>query len=101
MYPYMSKPSDAKDINIPDHILRQLLTPSELRMLKNRWHIVNRLEEGLPVRKIAEDVKVGTDTVVRVSKMMQSGELQKTLDKEKRGLKKIKTSTPWIFGKTE
>ncbi|MFA5932812.1 MAG: Trp family transcriptional regulator [Microgenomates group bacterium] len=97
----MSKPSDAKDINIPDHILRQLLTPSELRMLKNRWHIVNRLEEGLPVRKIAEDVKVGTDTVVRVSKMMQSGELQKTLDKEKRGLKKIKTSTPWIFGKTE
>lgn len=99
MYPYMSKPATAKDINIPDHILRQLLTPSEVRMLKNRWQIVNRLEEGITIRKIAEDVKVGSDTVVRVSKMMQSGELQKVLDKEKRGVKKIKT--PWIFGKTE
>ena len=97
----MSKPAIVKDINIPDHILRQLLTPSELRMLKNRWHIVNRLEEGETIRKIAEVVKVGSDTVVRVSKMMQSGELQKVLDKEKRGLKKVKTSTPWIFGKTE
>lgn len=101
MYPYMSKPAEVKDILIPDHILRQLLTPSELRMLKNRWRIVNHLEQGSPIRKIAEDVKVGTDTVVRVSKMMQSGELQKILDTEKRGVKKIKTSTPWIFGKTE
>lgn len=101
MNPYMSKPATAQEINIPDHILRQLLTPSELRMLKNRWHIVNRLEEGLPIRKIAEEVKVGSDTVVRVSKMMQSGELQKVLDKEKRGLRKLKTSTPWIFGKNE
>ncbi len=97
----MSKPAIAKDINIPEYILKQLLTPSELRMLKNRWQIVNKLEEGLPIRKIAEEVKVGSDTVVRVSKMMQSGELQKILDKEKRGLRKIKTSTPWIFGKNE
>lgn len=102
MYPYtMSKPKLDKNIQIPNEILRELLTASEWRMLKNRWQIVNKLEEGLPVRRIADEVKVGTDTVTRVSKMMQSGELQKTLDKEKRGLKKIKTSTPWIFGKTE
>lgn len=97
----MSKPKIDKKIQIPDEILRELLTASEWRMLKNRWQIVNKLEEGLPVRKIADEVKVGTDTVMRVSKMMQSGEFQKTLDKEKRGLRKIKTSTPWIFGKTE
>lgn len=97
----MSKPKLDKNIQIPDEILRELLTASEWRMLKNRWQIVKKLEEGLSVRKIADEVKVGTDTVVRVTKMMQSGELQKTLDKEKRGLKKIKTSTPWIFGKTE
>lgn len=97
----MSKPKIDKNVEIPDSVLRQLLTASEIRMLKNRWQIVNKLEEGLPVRKIAEDVKVGSDTVVRVSKMMQSGDLQKTLDKEKRGLRKIKTSTSWIFGKTE
>lgn len=97
----MSKPKIDKNVEIPDHILKQLLTPSELRMLKNRWQIVNHLEEGITIRKIAEEVKVGSDTVVRVSKMMQTGELQKVLDKEKRGLKKLKTSTPWIFGKTE
>lgn len=102
MYPYtMSKPKIDKNIQIPDEILRELLTASEVRMLKNRWQIVNKLEEGLAIRKIADEVKVGTDTVMRVSKMMQSEELKKTLDKEKRGLKKIKTSTPWIFGKNE
>lgn len=97
----MSKPKLDKNIQIPDQILRELLTASEWRMLKNRWQIVKKLEEGLPVRKIADEIKVGTDTVVRVSKMMQSGELQRALDKEKLGLKKIKTSTPWIFGKNE
>jgi uncharacterized protein YerC len=97
----MSKPKIEKNIQIPDEILRELLTPSEIRMLKNRWQIVKKLEEGLAIREIAEEIKVGTDTVVRVSKMMQSGELQKTLDKGKRNLRKIKTSTPWIFGKNE
>ena len=32
-------------------------------MLKNRWQIVNLLEEGLPIRKIAGSIKVGSDTV--------------------------------------
>lgn len=97
----MSKPKISANIDIPDHILKQLLTPSEVRMLKNRWQIIQLLEEGLPIRRIAEEVKVGTDTVVRVSRMIERGDLQKLLDKE-RGLKhKIKTNTPWIFGKSE
>ncbi len=69
-------------------------------MLKNRWQIIQLLEEGLTIRKIAEEVKVGTDTVVRVARMTERGKLQKILDKE-RGDKKIKTNTPWIFGKSE
>ena len=97
----MSKPKIEKNVQVPDSILKSLLTPSEVRMLKNRWQIVNLLEDGLPIRQIAEQVKVGTDTVVRVSKMMQSGELQKSLDKEKRNVRKFRTSTPWIFGKNE
>jgi uncharacterized protein YerC len=94
MYPYMSKPLADKNIDIPDTILRQLLTPSEIRMLKNRWQILNLLQEGNTIRQIAEQVKVGTDTVVRVSKMMVTGELRK-LAKER------KIKTPWIFGKSE
>lgn len=92
----MSKPKLDKNIQIPDHILRSLLTESEIRMLKNRWQIMNLLEEGLSVRQIAERVKAGTDTVVRVSKMTGRKRLKNNL-----GIGKIKSSTPWIFGKSE
>lgn len=85
----MSKPKVDKNIQIPESILKNLLTSSEWRMLKNRYQIMNLLEEGLSIRKIAEKVKVGTDTVVRVARMV-----------EKLPHPKIKTSTPWIFGKT-
>ncbi len=88
----MSKPRIDKNIQIPDHILRQLLTLSEVRMLKNRFQIVNLLEEGLSIRNIARQVKVGTDTVVRIARM---------IEKSSRPTRKIITNTPWIFGKSD
>lgn len=91
MYPHMSKPKISRQINIPDEMLRELLTPSEMRMLGNRYQIMNLLEEGLTIRKVAEKVKVGTDTVVRVAKMAES-RLHK---------KVTRSSTPWIFGKSQ
>lgn len=97
----MSKPSTAKNIQIPDVILKEILTDSEWRMLKNRWQIINLLEEGLSIRKIAEKVKVGTDTVVRVARMIEKGNLRKLLDSELGKNRTFKTSTPWIFGKSE
>ena len=97
----MAKPKIDRDIHIPDSVLRPLLTPSELRMLKNRWQIVQLLEEGLTIRKIAETVKVGTDTVVRVAKMLEKVSFRKALGQPKRVNRKIKTKIPWIFGKSE
>lgn len=87
----MSKPLKDKNIQIPTDVLKNLLTPSEWRMLKNRFQIMNLLEDGLPIRKIAQKVQVGTDTVVRLRRMIQ------------RHLKisKIKSQTPWIFGKSD
>lgn len=87
----MSKPKDAKNIQIPTDILKDLLTSSEWRMLRNRFQIMNLLDAGLSVRKIAKQVKVGTDTVVRVARMIEKHPK----------VKKIKTSTPWIFGKSD
>lgn len=101
MNPYMSKPKIDKNINVPDEILRKLLTPSELRMLKNRFTIVNLLEEGLSIRNIAAEVKVGTDTVVRVARMIEKGDLMKSLSSGRRVSKPIKSKTPWIFGKSD
>lgn len=89
----MSKPRINKNIQIPDNILRELLTASEWRMLKNRWQIINLLGEGFSIRKIAKKVKVGTDTVVRVIRMSEKANLKISTKKE------IGLQTPWIFGK--
>lgn len=85
----MSKPKTSRDINIPDEALKELLTPSEMWMLRNRYQVMNFLKEGLTIRKAAEKAGVGTDTVVRVAKMLASHPPKRV----------IKTSTPWIFGK--
>lgn len=90
----MSKPKLDKNVKIPDEVLKALLTPSEVRMLKNRWQIIKLLEEGLSIRVIAEKVKVGTDTVVRVSRMSERANLKKLLNNTP------STKTPWIFGKS-
>lgn len=97
----MAKPKLDKNISIPDNVLAKLLTSSEVRMLKNRWQIIQHLEDGLSIRKVAKQVKVGTDTVVRVARMLEKSNLQKLLDKDKKQLRKIKSSTPWIFGKND
>lgn len=86
----MSKPKQDKNIQIPVDFLKDLLTPSEWRMLKNRFQIMSLLEEGLSIRKVADKVGVGTDTVVRVARMVERHPKVRT----------IKTQTPWIFGKS-
>lgn len=91
--------STNKNIDVPAEILKGLLTPSEIRMLKNRFLITQHLEGGLSIRKVAEKVKVGTDTVVRVARMMEKSNLRKLLDKNINQVRKFKTQTPWIFGK--
>lgn len=94
MNPYMSKPTQDKNVTVPDSVLRDLLTPSEIRMLKNRWQIIQLLNLGKTIRAISTEVSVGTDTVVRVAKMLDGGSL-KTRFKSQLNQKSI----PWIFGK--
>lgn len=96
MYPYM-KPKNEHSVIVSDEMVKKLLTESEWRMVKQRQLILNLLDEGLTVRSIAEKVKVGTDTVVRVSKLAR----KKNLKGSTSSLKRIKTSTPWIFGKSD
>lgn len=92
----MSKPKRDINIQIPSDVLKQLLTPSEIRMLKNRWKIISLLEEDLSIRKIAAQVKVGSDTVVRTIRMVEKNNISSKSAK----YKKIKSQTPWIFGKS-
>lgn len=96
----MPKPKIEKKINIPSDVVLKLLTPSEMRMLKNRFLILNLLDEGFSIRNIAKQVRVGTDTVVRVSRMVENGGLKRVINKTKLDKLTFKTSTPWIFGKS-
>ena len=96
----MSKPKqEGSKVDIPTHVLKEILTPSEIRMLKNRWQIIQCLEEGLSIRAVAGKVKVGTDTVTRVARMLEKNNLRKLLDKSSK--MPFKTNTPWIFGKND
>ncbi len=91
----MSKPKSEKNIIIPESFLKELLTPSEVRMLKNRWQIVSLLQEGLSIRNVAKQAKVGTDTVVRVKRMVDKNDFEDKLNSTQN------LKTPWIFGKNE
>lgn len=97
---HMAKPRVDKNIQLPENIVPKLLTSSELRMLKNRWLIVQLLEEGLSIRQVAEKAKVGTDTVVRVARMAEKNNLREQ-SRGKRKALPFKTKTPWIFGKND
>lgn len=91
----MSKPDQDIEVNIPPELLIELLTESELRMIKQRLMILNLVKEGLSVRDIAKRVKVGTDTVVRMSKKFRSSaKLREIFRKELDN----KSSSKWVFG---
>lgn len=53
--------------------LRDLLTFNELMELGQRWAIVRKLDEGVPYRRIAEEIGVSTATITRVNQWRQHG----------------------------
>lgn len=99
-------------------LFSDILTPAEIRMVSRRWHIARLLNEGRSIREAAAEAKVGTDTVVRISKKLQqgTGALQKVIkDSQKRWHAKVKevqkvekskpnvkkTVNKWVFGTVE
>lgn len=53
--------------------LKDILTSSELKMLKRRWHIANLLAKGLDIRTVAEQSKTSTQTVSKIKKILEEG----------------------------
>lgn len=89
----MSKPKREHNLDIPDNLIRELLTSSELRMVKQRLLIVKLINQDLSIRKIAERVGVGTDTVVRMIKKIEANPRINLLIQ-----KKPSSASKWIFG---
>jgi uncharacterized protein YerC len=92
------------------NFLQDILTHSEIRMIKRRWHIASLLEQGQSVRQAAAEAKVGTDTVMRVWQRIKrgTGGLQKALSflprkekpKSSRTLRKVRVGgiSRWVWG---
>ena len=93
----MSKPQDDKNVNVPPELLAELLTDSEVRMIKQRLMILRLLSEGHTVRSIAEQVGVGTDTVIRMARKIESNPALQ-LAFEKHLSPSAKSSSKWVFG---
>lgn len=89
----MSKPKKERNLNIPDALITELLTNSELRMIKQRFLIIKLINQNLPIRKIAEQAGVGTDTVVRMIKKIETNPKINELIQ-----KKPSSASKWIFG---
>lgn len=95
--------------------LKDILTSSELRMVKKRWQIANLLSAGKSVRQAATIAGVGTDTVIRISKKINegSGGLKKALQRSQvqlpnknkisagTYLAREKKSSRWVFGSSK
>lgn len=62
-----------KNIDEVKLFMKDMLTKSELRMLKRRWHIANLLTEGYDMRTVAQKAKTSTQTVWRVKKILEEG----------------------------
>lgn len=83
-----------KNIDEVKIFLKDILTRSELRMLKRRWHVANLLMQGLDVRSVARKSKTSTQTVSRIKKVFEEGHgglllaikrVSKTIEKEREG----------------
>ena len=63
----LKTPDEARDF------LYGLCTPAELEGLVDRWRVARMLLQKTPYRKIAEDTKVSTATIVRVARFLNHG----------------------------
>ena len=62
-----------KDPKEAQDFFEDMFTPQELETLAERWQLVSRLLEGLPQRKIAEDLGIAVATVSRGSRQIKYG----------------------------
>lgn len=54
-----------------EQLMKDLLTPHELKAVAERWQIVKSISEGVPHRKIAGEIGISIAKVTRGSKAMR------------------------------
>lgn len=70
LYDIMSKLKTLEEVK---SFFKDILTSTEIRMLKRRWHIAELLSQGLDVRTVAYNSKTSTQTVSKIKKILEEG----------------------------
>jgi TrpR-related protein YerC/YecD len=65
--------NNLKNVEEIKPFLKDILTSSELIMLKRRWHIANLLAEGHDIRTVAMKSNTSTQTVSKIKKILEEG----------------------------
>ncbi len=63
----LRSPDEAKSF------FNDLCTPAELEGLIDRWRVAQMLVQKVPYRKISDETKVSTATIVRVARFLNNG----------------------------
>lgn len=63
-----------KDVEEIKKFIKDILTRSELRMLKRRWHIASLLSKGFDIRTVASKSKTSTQTVSKIKRILEEGQ---------------------------
>jgi TrpR-related protein YerC/YecD len=86
--------NNLKNVEEIKPFLKDILTSSELRMLKRRWHIANLLIEGNDIRTVAMKSKTSTQTVSKIKKILEEGHgglanaIERSFEKQKKDREK-------------
>lgn len=70
LYEVLNLLKGVEDLKI---FLKDILTRSELRMLKRRWHIASLLLQGLDIRTVASKSRTSTQTVSKIKHILENG----------------------------
>jgi TrpR family trp operon transcriptional repressor len=75
---------------IIEEFMRSILTDNEAKNLSSRWEIIKRIDQGIPQRKIANDLRLSLCKITRGSRELKKSNsvLKKILTKQKSVIKR-------------
>lgn len=88
-----------KNVEEIKKFFKDILTRSELRMIKRRWHIANLLSEGFDIRTVAYKSKTSTQTVSKIKQILEEGQGGLRLALERMSLRIKQERTRYIDSK--
>ena len=62
-----------QNVKEADRLIRDLFTPQEIKVLTERWQIIQELAKGTSQRKVAKKLNVSISTITRGSTTLKYG----------------------------